>query len=220
MGGNPVGNYRRYTAHHLRRLADRQITRLRRRLYQIAKQGVIARKQIKEIVTSLAKRRKKAISKLAGRPIADNHLPLLAVIGENYLDTKIQMAMILYGLKPKTTPIANGETSDVVKLPQGSAWWLIDVENGEQFLGQSPEAAEAAIKDLGRSCLVKAEAIALGIHTNVLAHHNVDATGSRFNDNTDVVPNLYLDHGQLGIGSNNRATAHDKWGSASCSSRA
>ncbi|MFA6322299.1 MAG: DUF5701 family protein, partial [Candidatus Buchananbacteria bacterium] len=147
-------------------------------------------------------------------------VPLLAAISKKHLTASIQMPMVKLGDKNGTNYLADDEITDEVELPEGIAWWLTDVEDGQQFCTDetAPQDEEAIIAEQGRLCCVATEAVALGIHTDVLTRHNVDAPGSRFGDAGEV-PVLYRGGGGPELHYRGVGFADARWGTASCGSR-
>ena len=215
-----VGKYKVYTAEELLVIANEQIARLKERLAKLVESGKVTQEQVDAIVTCLESKREVAIAKVADVPIIGTHLPLLAAISKKHLTCSIQMKMVQLGEKTGINYLDDGEITDEVDLPKGVVWWAIDVEDGEQFLTDetAPQDEEAIIAEQGRLCCVVTEAIALGIHANVLERHNVDAPGSQFLG-ADGVPVLYLVVDGPKLSCNDVVYASAEWGSASCSSR-
>jgi len=212
-----VGKYRVYKAEELLTLANEQIARLRQRLCELFTQGEVTSEQVDAIVACLESKRDEAIAKVADVQIIGTHVPLLAAISKDFLTASVQMPMVQHGEKIGTNYLADDAITDEVELPEGCALWLTDVEDGQQFLGVSPKDAEAVIEEQGRLRVIATGAVALGIHTDVLSRHYVDAPGSRFKGAHEV-PNLCLRDGKPGLGSGNVGDAVAEWGSASCSS--
>ncbi|MFA6410787.1 MAG: DUF5701 family protein [Candidatus Buchananbacteria bacterium] len=215
-----VGKYKVYTAEELLVIANEQIERLRNRLTKLEESTEIEPQQANAILALLTTKRDEAIGKVANVPIISYHLPLLAAINMGNLNASIQMSMVVHGKKTGTNYLDDGKITDEVDLPKGVAWWAIDVEDGEQFLTDetSPQDEEAIIAEQGRLCAVATEAIALGVHTNVLSWHNIDALGSRFRD-AGRVPSLCRNNSGWEMDWRGRGVASAKWGSASCRSR-
>lgn len=117
---------------------------------------------------------------------------LLPVISTSCLSAAIQMKMIHHEENERRGANLVRADSDVIDrtaLPQGCAWWLVDVEDGRGFLNESPEAAGATIEQQERLGFVASEVIALGMHTNVLTHHGVLAPCSWYRKE-NAVPGL------------------------------
>jgi hypothetical protein len=211
--------YRTYTAEELLVKANEQIVLLRERLGELITNGGVTQEQVDAIIACLESKREVAIAKVADVPIIGYHLPMLAAISKGFLTASIQMPMVKYGDKTGTNYLGDDEITDEVELPEGIALWLTDVEDGRQFYTDetAPEDEETIIEEQGRLRIIATGAIALGIHTYVLARHNVDAPGSRFRG-AGGVPDLCRGDGKPGLYCDGVADASTGWGSASCSS--
>jgi len=214
-----VGKHKVYTAEELLAMANEQVACLRQRLGELVAKGKVTQEQIDAIVTCLESKREAAIAKVANVPIIGTHLPILAAISKDFLTASVQMLMAKYIGNDGTNYLTDDEITDEVELPEGIAWWLTDVEDGQQFCTDktTPEDEKTIIEDQGRLRVIATGAIALDIHTDVLARHNVDATGSRFKD-AGKVPNLCRGGGEPRLYYSSVDHVSAKWGSASCSS--
>jgi hypothetical protein len=128
------------------------------------------------------------------------------------------MAMVRNGDKIGYTALNPNKIRDLVETPK-EPYYILDVGDGRKYLGKSPENAEKLIKEQNRSCLTADEGIALCVHSDVLGHHNIDLTGSRDED-SDGVPGVCLSGDVPGLRWAGLDCSHDRWGSASCRSRA
>lgn len=167
------------------------------------------------IIDMLREQRDQVLQKASEITIAKKHIPFLPVIPRIYLSIYSQMQMVRNGDKVGYTYLKPSEITDVVKTPQ-DPYYIFDVEDGEAMLGKAPKDAEKAIKQQNWRGLTEVEVIALGIHTNVLSRHYVDAVGSRYG--SDRVPLLWLHGGKPELGWYGLGHADDEWGAASCRS--
>lgn len=183
-----LGRYTVYSYKQLMALTYKQMDLLRERLDQPAE---VTRDQVDMIIRSLDFGRAEAIGLIAGRLIESSHVPLLPAIGKDFLGARIQMRMIQYNGEIGFSGLTDADICDKVKSPPRCAYWLGDVQTGDEFRDKSPQDAEVMIKERGCSCLTATEVIALGIHYPKVLYCQVVALGSRFrNDNT--VPVLFL----------------------------
>ncbi|MGA9237873.1 DUF5701 family protein [Robiginitalea sp.] len=157
------------------------------------------------------------VSKAAEIAVAEGNIPFLPVIPRSYMGIYALMPMVKYNGKVGYIYLDPNELTDVVETPK-TPYYAFDVENGKVMLGKSPKDAEKIIKNQKRSCLTADEVIAVGIHSQVLSDHYVDATGSRFK--SDFVPGLCLGDDRPGLRYFNPDRSYDEWGSGSCGSRA
>ncbi|MFA6215498.1 MAG: hypothetical protein WC768_02945 [Patescibacteria group bacterium] len=199
-------------------VADKQIARLRERLGELVARGKVAQEQVDAIIACLKSKREAAVDAVMAASIPDGHLPLLAVVSKESLAVSIQMPMVKHGDEIGVSHLTDDNFTDGIGSRKDIAWWAIDVENGKQFCDgkTSSKDDEAIITQQGRICCVVAEAIALGIHDNVLEHHNVLAPGSRYNNE---VPDLCLDDVRPAISCYLFGYAIVKWGTASLRKR-
>lgn len=202
-------------------IADEQITRLREQLANLVEQGKATLGQVGAILTTLVTKRDAAIAKIADVSIVGCQLPLLPAISKNFLAASIQMSMLRYGRNTGMSYLVDELIIDEVTLPRGCAWWLIGVEDGEQFFGgqTTPKHEAFIINGHGRFCVVAAEAMALGIHTDVLLRrHNLTAYGSRFKQDNGVVC-VSLDSIKPWLGRSRDDQPNGKWCTVSCAGR-
>lgn len=170
------------------------------------------------IVNMLSEQRDSVVEKAKKMVFKEGRVPFLPVIPRIYLSIYTQMAMVKNGSKSGYAYLDAADISDVVEVASKKPYYIFDVEDGTEFLGHSPRNAEKAIKTQdNRRCLTDVEVISLGIHTDVLSRHYVDATGSRCR--SDFVPYLFLFGGKPVLDWNYLGYDVSKWGSASCSSK-
>jgi len=179
---------------------------------------------LEPVVDGLERQRSKVVSKMLGiwqtkypeetlESLASEGIYLgLPVIPQIYRSIYDQMTMVRNGKKGGCTYLEPVEITDVVDTPQ-KPYYIFDVEDGEAMRDKVLQDAEKAIKKQGRRGLVVVEMIALGIHTNVLSRHYVDAVGSRYR--SDRVLFLLLNNGRPEL-SYSLGLANSVWGAASC----
>jgi hypothetical protein len=168
------------------------------------------------ILEMLTEQRSQVIEKASKMAFEKGRIPFLAVIPRIYLTIYSQMAMVRNKDKVGYTYLDAKEITDVVKTPD-KPYYIFDVEDGEAMLGKAPQDAEKLINKQGRRCVTEVEVIALGIQTDVLSRHFVDATGSRYGS-SDGMPGLWLLEGEPELGWYYLFSAVGGWGSASCGS--
>jgi len=170
------------------------------------------------IIEMFHKKRDEVLSKAVAMEIPEEHTPFIPVIPRSYLGIYGLAPMIRNDGKVGFTYLNPNEITDEETPPKGP-YFIYDIENGTNTLGRTSERAEQLIKEQGRLCHILDEDIALAIHTDVLLHHYLWSTGSRFKA-ADDVPTvcLYGDRPELHWG--DRYISHGRWGSASSRSRA
>src|SRR5262249_20662637 len=111
------------------------------------------------------------------------------------------------------TYLRPSEIVNLVETPS-EPYYLFNIEDGQAMRGKSPEHAQEEINNQGRRGLTEMEVIALGIHSDVLSRHPVDAVASRCPSDEVVSLWLSVDGPQLvSLYIKYRA---DDWGAASC----
>ncbi|MDA2936357.1 DUF5701 family protein [Patescibacteria group bacterium AH-259-L05] len=168
------------------------------------------------IVSMFENQKSDVLAKAIEMTFGEENTPFLPVIPRTYASIYYQMPMVKNGSKTGYTYLDPAEITDVVETPN-KPYYIFDVEDGEAMRRTSPKDAEKRIKKQNRRCLTEVEVIALGVHTDVLSRHYVDAAGSRYE--SDDVPGLYLSDGQPRLSYDWLVLAHVKWGSASCGSK-
>lgn len=174
------------------------------------------------ILKAFGNQREQVLAKAAEMKIPEGHIPFVPVIPRTCVDVHGLMSMVRKGDKVGYTYLDSNEITDKVEVPKGP-YFIYDVENGKDMLGKSPEEAEKLIKEQNCSCLTVDEGIALCVHSNVFSEHYVNCVGSRYKV-ADGVPciSLYGDRPGLNWGDSwsDFDLSDDKWGFASCRSRA
>lgn len=193
---------------HLEELFDTQIATLEDR-------GVPA-----PIVRMLYNQRGQVITKASEMAFENGRVPFLPVIPRAYLSIYSQMPMVLNGKNmvgyTNLVPTTVTDT-DMVDTPE-NPYYIYDIEDGELMRDKAPQDAEELIENQGRLGLTEVEVIALGVHTDVLSRHYVDAVGSLYDDCTGIYLRLYVGLPELDHSSRN--ISDPMWGAASCGSRA
>lgn len=169
-----------------------------------------------QILTMLANQRGDVVSKASQTSLKEGRISFLPVVPRLYLSIYSQMAMVRNGNKAGYTYLNPSQVTDVVETPR-EPYYIFDIEDGEVMRGKAPRQAEKEIKKDGRRGLTEVEVIALGIHTDVLSRHYVDAVGSRFGSNG--VPGLGLFDGGPALYWCGLGVGDDRWGAASCGSK-
>jgi len=168
-------------------------------------------------LAALFSQKSQVLAKASGMTFREGHIPFLPVIPFSSLKSSTQMAMVRNGSQTGVSCLDVSDIKDIVKIP-ADLYYIFDVEDGTDTLGQSVVSAERSIKFRGRSPLTAAEVISLGIQTDVLSKHYVDASGSRYGSGVRA-PLLFLHDGEPGLNSFYDDDSNGKWGSASCGSR-
>jgi hypothetical protein len=169
-----------------------------------------------QILTMLANQRGDVVSKASQMTLKEGRISFLPVIPRLYLSIYSQMAMVRNGNKAGYTYLNPSQITDVVETPR-EPYYIFDIEDGEAMRGKAPRQAEKEIKKDGRRGLTEVEVIALGIHTDVLSRHYVDAVGSRYD--SDSVPDLCVSDGRPKLDWGDLGDGNDHWGGASCGSK-
>lgn len=108
------------------------------------------------------------------------------------------------------------QITDEEKVPVG-LYYQFDVEDGTKYLGKKPEVSNKLIQKEKRLRSTTAEIVSIGIHTDVLSKHYMDAVGSRFRSGR--APLLCLRGGRPRLDWRFFGVANVHWGAASCGSR-
>lgn len=148
--------------------------------------------------------------------VTEGNLPFAPVIVPLYLGYHGLVSLVRYKGKQGYTYLDPIQITDIEKVPS-RLYYMFDIEDGTAMLGKKSEDADKLIVKQGRLLAVTAEVLSIGIHTDVLSRHFVDAVGSRYG--SDRSPGLYLSGGRPGLGWNDLDDANDRWGAASCGSR-
>ena len=188
----------------LEQLFDTQIATLKDR-------GVPA-----QIVEMLQNHCGQVIAKANEMTFKNGRVPFLPVIPRTFLSIYSQMPMVRSGSKTGYTYLKPTSITDVTVTPE-DPYYIYDVDGGEALRGKTPHDAKKLIKNQERLGLTEVEVIALGVHTDVLSRHYVDAVGSRYD--SDGVPILYLYVGRPRLSWDYLDDGDDHWGAASCGSR-
>ena len=115
----------------------------------------------------------------------------IPVIRRSCMGIYALMPMVRYEDNVGYTHVNPNRLTDIVKVPE-DPYYIIDVEDGRAMLGELSMDAEKIIRDQKRLCLIVDGVIAVGMLTQVLFHHNMGATGSRYE--SDNFPGLYLNN--------------------------
>ena len=174
-----------------------------------------------QIIGLLVAQKSSVLSKASKIAFENGHIPFIPVIPQTYRSFYDLMAMVRNGDKRgyvHLDPVVVTSITDKIKTPD-KPYYIYDIEDGRRLVGKSPKEAEKILEEQPRSPLTAAEIIALCVHTNVLKHHYVQATGSRCSyDERDMVPDVVL----LDIPMLDQCWVNSEsnsWGSPSCGSR-
>ena len=115
----------------------------------------------------------------------------IPVIRRSYMGIYALMPMVRYGDKIGYTYLNPNSLTDTLRVPD-DPYYALDVEDGRAILGKPSIGAEGIINGQRRSCSIVDELIAIGMLTEVLSHHNMNAVGSRYE--SDNFPGLYLNN--------------------------
>jgi len=168
------------------------------------------------IIEMLQNQRSEVLSKASEMTFAEGHIPFLPVIPKTYVSIYYRMPIVKNGNKIGYTYLDPSELTDIEDVSE-KPYYIYDVEDGTAMLGKSPEKAEKLIRKDKRLPMTADEVMSLGIHTDVLSNHYVDATGSRYKSSR--VPFLWLYDGEPKLDWHFADFAIDKWGAGSCGSR-
>lgn len=168
------------------------------------------------IIKMLQNQRSDVLSKASEMTFAEGHIPFLPVIPKTYVSIYYRMPMVKNGNKIGYTYLDPSELTDIEDVP-GKPYYIYDVEDGTAMLGKAPRDAEKLIRKDKRFPLTADEVMSLGIHSDVLSRHYVDAPGSRHE--SSEVPVLWLLGGKPELDWNFADDADDEWGAGSCGSR-
>jgi len=168
------------------------------------------------ILEAFQSKKDAVIAKAIQTSIAEGNIPFLPVIPRSYMGIYALMPMVRHEDKIGYTYLDPNLISDVVETPK-TPYFVLDVEDGQAMLGKTVNEASKLIEKQKRLILTDPEVISIGIHSDVLSRHNVDAAGSRYG--TGSAPNLYLSGGKPKLSYNDVSLSDGKGGSASCGSR-
>ncbi len=133
------------------------------------------------------------------------------------LDLARLMSLVVLDGKKGVSYLDLQYLTDEVEVP-ATPYLCLGVEDGRSRLNVKPSVSRTNIANEGRSGYVALEAIAhAAAFPVVLAHHYIDAVGSRFNE-IDV-PCVYVDGAEPALDSFFDGSANPEWGAASCGSR-
>lgn len=156
----------RYAKSKLQLLLDEQLDRL---------DG----KGLNPIVLVQFEARREALIEIASnRPFGKNRLPFLPVIPSSILGLNEQMTMVFHEGQKGKNCLDQNDICIFTKTPSG-VYFIVDVENGESTLGKNALVARQIISAQNRKCATVCEIISLGIQTDVLGRHSLNATGSQ-----------------------------------------
>ena len=156
------------------------------------------------------------IAKALEMDIPEGNIAFLPVIPKSYGSSRFQTLMVRNGNQVGYmgyTYLDPNQITDVVQTPN-VPYFIFNVEDGGDMRGKAPQDAEKLIEKQNRRGLTDTEVIALGIHTDVLKNHFVDAVGSRYMSVS--VPDLVLSGDGPRLDWDGLVSANSGWGTASC----
>ncbi|MFH0819678.1 MAG: DUF5701 family protein [bacterium] len=171
----------------------------------------------KQILEFFNNQKNEVVSVASRISFTKGNLPILLVLPRTSLTIHTQMTMVRNGKIKGYTMIDPVGVFEMIKTPS-RPYYLFDVENGRETLGQSPEKAEKIIKKQRRLCSTEVEIINLALQTNVLKRHYLDATGCRYIDESKV-PYLGMIKDKPILHWYRLKNGHPFWGSPSCGKR-
>lgn len=165
------------------------------------------------------------------KPSVDGHLPFTLVINSPLLSAEKALSLVdfkgksgiekMYPRKPE-----DFRTIASVKIPEGLAYLLVDIDRGAEFLNVVPAGAHKTIQARGRSPLTITEGIAILVqHPEFLKKNNCfSLLASRyFTDKPEPadqrVPALWISENRPKLGWCWDGNPHTWLGSASCGGR-
>lgn len=168
------------------------------------------------ILKEFQKKKSEVLNKVIDMEIPKEHIPFIPVIPRSYLGVYGLIAMVNNNEKGGYTYLNPNEITDNIETPK-DPYFIYDVEEGKEILGESVKNAEKLIKKQNRFCLIVDEGIAVCVHTNVLSKHYVCCTGSRCRHAGGVLVVCLDDEPSLNwLGLDYLDV---RWGTASCCSR-
>jgi len=169
-----------------------------------------------QILEGLKNGKAKVLNHVESITITEGNLAFTPVITPLYFGYHGIVSMVRYNGKSGYTYLDPRQITDVEKVPTG-LYYQFDVEDGTKCLGKKPETSDKLIQDEKRLRSTAAEIVSIGIHTDVLSKHYMDAVGSRCESGR--APSLYLYDGKPWLDYSYLGYAVDRWGAASCGSR-
>jgi hypothetical protein len=146
-----------------------------------------------------------------------DEISFLWVPSQHLISIPSLVQMVIYKNKRGYTHLDPREITNTAQVPNELWYAMFAVENGKRMLGESPRDAEKEIKNQKRLPNTAREVTVIGIQTNTLSDHNIDAPGSRYE--SDGVPDLYRDGDGPKLNADDPDNGVDEWGAASCGSR-
>jgi imidazolonepropionase-like amidohydrolase len=169
-----------------------------------------------QILEALRNGKTKVLAHAETLTIVEGNLAFAPVILALYLGYHGIVSLVRHGGKQGYTHLDPRKITDEEKVPAG-LYYHFDIEDGTVRLGKKPEVSDKEIRAEKRLRSTAAEIVSIGIHTDVLPRHYMDAVGSRCD--SGYVPILYLSVGRPELCWVDLDGANDHWGAASCGSR-
>jgi len=178
------------------------------------------------VVTLLKEKRDFVISKaLEFTKENKKHIPFLPAVPPSLSTIHDQIQKVKIGKEKGYSFLNPRYILEIEKVPD-MPYYIFCVENGENYLNISPRDAEKDISKKKRFPLNAVEVISLGVHTDVLFHHGVDALGTRHmpderHESKEKEGNTFMciDESRAEMAWNYLIEAHHEHGAASCKFR-
>lgn len=167
-----------------------------------------------QITETLLSRKRQVLRRLRKKRVTRGKIPFLPVIPRTYLDLLDLMSMVRHEDKTGYTYLKPFMITDVIETPD-EPYYIFDVDFGDILQGKSPLDAERIVKAERSRCLTVFEVIALAVHSDVLSHQYLWATGSR--SDPDGVPYLWLCEGRPKLSRTHGGRSHADWATPFCS---
>ena len=124
---------------------------------------------------------KEHLKELSSKEFKEGRIPFVIVPGEKLLSLEKKIPLMeVDGEKGFTTfNLLKFKTAEGVKIPESTAYLIVDVENGKVMLDKSPNEAVRQFKKEGRFPLTAEEGVALILQRpEILKDHDMDLSGS------------------------------------------
>lgn len=165
-------------------------------LFTLQLETLIRRGVPEEIVAALRAERAEVLATAAALAIPQGRTPFLPVIPLSVMDAAWQIGTVEYYGERGINEYLTGEVRDIVDFPESAPYYIFDVEDGTETLGEPPATAGTSSwtkRNERRRGLTIAETIALVRHGRaaVLGRHAVWAVSSR-HETYHQVPLVHL----------------------------
>jgi hypothetical protein len=177
-----------------------------------------------EIVKMFKYQKDKVIETAIQTDISESDIAFLPVIPKSYIGAYGLMPMIQNGEEFGYTCLDPNKLVDIVETPK-VPYYIFGVDDCRSVFGESPKDAEKIITKQNRLCLIDAEIIAIGIHTDIpklLANDRyIYATATRYKESVEweKVVDIHLRLGKPRLDCNYLDHSYKASGAASCAAR-